>query len=595
VVLPDSPSALFAAALVAAFALPFEAIPPLVSTPWFTLTDDKLVLLVLLAGWLTLGLAGERSALSEAGWRAILPTRAEWRLLLPTLAFIVVTLVSARLAAPEYADEAVRFVARLLAAALFMLLGLRLGRDVRQARGLLWAVAFGAGLSGLLGLGEALRWAPLDPVLALFKVAPTRVGGDVRASASFQYATIAAMYFEMVAPLAIVLAATSRRRLGLLLGVGIAVACTANVVLSLTRAGMLTLAVAYAALVVVAWARVDLRRVLVPALASAGVLVGGAILLFLHDPVFDLRLQTESDADWYGAAYSAPATLQLQADHTSTVDLDVRNEGRITWTTSGTHPFALGYRWLTADGTGVLDVAPAEVSLSHDVEPGHTIHVRADLAVPDLPAGTYRLDWGMLQRDVLQFYERGWADAETEVSIAPSTTEMTGPTGSTPPGVSPRDDGEAPWVVGRMDLWGAALRLIAVHPLLGVGPDNFRHYYGAVLGLEAWDERVEANNVYLEVLADLGVLGLAAFVWVVAGPLVAAGRGALARGSRAYLALGVGLSLVAFLVHGLLDAFLAFNPTAWLFWLLLGLAATSQDGGVGRLSDTDQKPQVSGR
>jgi hypothetical protein len=598
VALPDSPSALFAAALVAGFALPFEAIPPLVSTPWFTLTDDKLVLLVLLAGWLTLGLAGERPALWEAGWRAILPTRGEWRLLLPTLAFVVVTLVSARFAAAEYAGEAARFVARLLAAALFMLLGLRLGRDVRQARGVLWTIALGAGLSGLLGLGEAVRWAPLDPVLALFKVAPTRVGADVRTSASFQYATIAAMYFEMVAPLAIVLAATARRRLGLLLGVGIAVVCTANVVLSLTRAGLLTLAVVYTALVVVGWARANLRRVLLPALASAGVLIGGAILLFLHDPVFDLRLQTESDADWYGAAYSAPATLQLQADHISTVDLDVRNEGRITWTTSGTHPFALGYRWLTADGSGVLDVAPAEVSLSHDVEPGDTIHVQANLAVPDLPAGTYRLDWGMLQRDVLQFYERGWADAETEVSIAPSTTDGTsgtGGTGGTPPGVSARDDGEAPWVVGRMDLWGGALRLIAAHPFLGVGPDNFRHYYGAVLGLEAWDERVEANNVYLEVLADLGVPGLAAFAWVVAGPLVAAGRGALARGPRAYLALGVGLGIVAFLVHGLLDAFLAFNPTAWLFWLLLGFAAAPQDGGAARGSDTDQKPQVSGR
>jgi O-antigen ligase len=478
-----------------------------------------------------------------------------------------------------------------------MQLGLRLGRDVRQARGVLWAIALGAGLSGVLGLGEALRWAPLDPVLALFKVAPTRVGGDVRASASFQYATIAAMYFEMVAPLAIVLAATARSRLGLLLGAGIAVVCTANVVLSLTRAGMLTLALVYAALVAIGYASGGLRRVLLPALAGAGVLVGGAILLFVHDPVFDLRLQTESDADWYGAAYSAPATLQLQADQTSTVDLDVRNEGRITWTTSGTHPFALGYRWLTADGTGVLDVAPAEVSLAHDVEPGDTIHVQADLAVPDLPAGTYRLDWGMLQRDVLQFYERGWADAETEVSIAPAVTTATGGTGGTLPGVSPRDDGEAPWVVGRLDLWGAAVRLIATHPLLGVGPDNFRHYYGAVLGLEAWDERVEANNVYLEILADLGVLGLAAFAWVVAGPLVATGRGVLARearGLRAYLALGVGLSLVAFLVHGLLDAFLAFNPTAWLFWLLLGFAAALGPASVRR-SDPDQKPQVSGR
>ncbi len=488
------------------FALPFEAIPALVSTPWFGLTDDKLLLLVLIVGWLLQGTrslsrdgadasgagvaampegargvrgpaevvapswasapslaslaggasgqrvarpsavvsepggsrramgisaAGTQSAgevaetagavgrsgasgtdaetradgsprvagaveaagasraagAGAAGWLVTLPTWAEWRWLLPSLVFIVVNLVSARLAAAEYADEAVRSVARLLAAALFMLVGLRLGRDLRQARGVLWAIVVGAGLSGVLGLGEAVRWAPLQPVLELFKVAPTRVGGELRVSASFQYATIAAMYFEMVAPLAIVLAATARRRSAQLLGVGIAVVCTANVVLSLTRAGMLTLFTIYAALAVVGCARGNLRRVLPPTLLSAAALIGGAILLFVHDPVFDLRLQTESDADWYGADYAAPATLTLQADHTSTVGLDVRNEGRIAWTSSGNHPFALGYRWLTDDGTGVLDVTPAEIPLAHDVQPGETIHLQANVAVPDLAGG----------------------------------------------------------------------------------------------------------------------------------------------------------------------------------------------------------------
>src|SRR6185312_14459796 len=127
-------------------------------------------------------------------------------------------------------------------------------------------------------------------------------------------------------------------------------------------------------------------------------------LLLAGNPVFDMRLVSESDADWYGAAYHAPGALDLSANQPAMVDLDVRNEGRITWTSSGTHPFALGYRWLTEDGNGVLDVPPAEVALSHDVEPGETIHLQALLRVPDLPSGTYRLDWGMLQRDVLQFY-----------------------------------------------------------------------------------------------------------------------------------------------------------------------------------------------
>jgi hypothetical protein len=548
----------FWAACGAALVLPFAAIPPLIVTPWVSLTDDKLALLVLIGAWLLLG-------------RSALPTLREWRLLLPTLSLILVALISAKMAPPDYAAEALRFIVRLLSAGFFMLVALRIGQSSTQSRGLLWAVALGGGLSGLLGLGEALRWAPLEPVLALFKVAPTRVGSDVRVSGSFQYATIASMYFEMVAPLAIVLAATASRNSLRLLGAGIAVMCTANVVLSLTRAGMLTLLLIYAVLLVAAFARRSWRTALAPAAASAIALVSGAVLLFVHDPVFDLRLVTESDADWYGAVYRAPGALDVKPNQTSTVDLDVRNAGRITWTSSGNHAFALGYRWLTQDGSGVLDIPPAEVRLSHDVGPGETIHLQAMLEVPDLPAGSYRLDWGMLQRDVLQFYERGWADAETRVTI-----DGVSGSASSLPGITPRDDGEAPWVVGRLDLWGAAVHLIAAHPVLGLGPDNFRHFYGAELGLEGWDERIQANNVYLEILADLGVLGLAAFVWLVAGPLIN-----LARDWRGCLvSLGIALSIGAFLFHGLLDSFLAFTPTALLLWLLLGLA---------------QKPQVSGR
>jgi O-antigen ligase len=264
----------------------------------------------------------------------------------------------------------------------------------------------------------------------------------------------------------------------------------------------------------------------------------------------------------------------------------------------------------------------------------------------------------MLQRDVLQFYERGWANAETAITVSPGFAAVA------MPAVLERDDAEAPWVVGRLELWGAALRLIQTRPLLGVGPDNFRHLYGAQLGLETWDERVQANNLYLEVLADVGLLGLAAFLWVIAAPLLVARRLLTARFARslsrdkessneedlfygeysdtrrgaaqrrsavdlltarfarslsrdkessneedlshreysdtrrgaaprrsaesgsgeakAAIVLGVTAAIVAFLVHGLLDSFLAFTPTALLLWMLLGMLAA-------------QKPQVSGR
>ena len=77
-----------------------------------------------------------------------------------------------------------------------------------------------------------------------------------------------------------------------------------------------------------------------------------------------------------------------------------------------------------------------------------------------------------------------------------------------------------------------------------------------------------------------GVLGLAAFLWQVLPGLRTFG----ALRSRNPLTLGLGLTVVAFLVHGLLDSFLTFTPTALLCWMSLGLAAALL-----------QKPQVSGR
>ena len=312
---------------------------------------------------------------------------------------------------------------------------------------------------------------------------------------------------------------------------------------------------------------------LLPALASAAVLLGGASLLLAHDPVFDLRLQTESDADWYGAVYSAPATLDLQADRTSTVDLDVRNAGRMTWTSSGNHPFALGYRWLTGDGDGVLDVPPAEVPLTHDVEPGETIHLRASLAVPDVPPGTYRLDWGMLQRDVLQFYERGWADAETQVSIGRERDVR-----RRCPDIYPRDDDRG--AVGRRaaGACGApAARLIAAHPILGVGPDNFRHYLWRGAGTGGVGRTGSGQQHLSRNPGRPGRAGPGGLC--VADRRTAGGCGVgnfQSSAAHAYVALGVGLAIVAFLVHGMLDSFLAFNPTAWLLWLLLGIASASR-------------------
>jgi hypothetical protein len=542
----------FPALLLLALVLPFEVIRPIVGTPWLSLTDEKIVFLLLAAAWL---LQGQRA----------IPTRAELRSLVPSIVLTLVALASAVLAL-DYVDDALRVVWRFGVVTFAALVALRVANGGRL-QPLLWAIVVGAGLSALFGLAEASGWSALDPVFGLFKVAPTRIGAAIRISGSFQYATIASMYFEMVTPLALFLAGSARTRWLRVLAAGIAVLCVVNVALSLTRAGMLTVAL-------VLLVALSNRRMRWPALTALAALLAMVAVLFRTTPAFDMRLSTESDADWYGAAYAAPASLTLAPGQVASIDLDVRNEGRIVWSSQDRrHPFALAYRWLSADGSGVLDIAPGEVSLPRDVQPGETVRLSATVPVPALPAGTYRLDWGMLQRDVVQFYERGWANAQTTVNVPALPVNASAP----PPGVTPRDDEEAPWVVGRLDLWTAGWRLALARPLLGYGPDNFRHFYGTQLNLESWDERVQANDVYLELLVDVGIVGLVAFLWQVV-PILR--RTLLGSGT----ALALGLALLAFLVHGLLDSFLTFTPTAVLFWLVLGVGAA-----------TAQKPHVSGR
>jgi O-antigen ligase len=81
---------------------------------------------------------------------------------------------------------------------------------------------------------------------------------------------------------------------------------------------------------------------------------------------------------------------------------------------------------------------------------------------------------------------------------------------------------------GRRDLWTMAGRLIARHPLTGVGVGGFRDSSVRVLvepGVVTRDEYVlddpkPPHNIYLEVLAELGVVGAAVFAVAIAALLM---------------------------------------------------------------------------
>jgi O-antigen ligase len=168
-------------------------------------------------------------------------------------------------------------------------------------------------------------------------------------------------------------------------------------------------------------------------------------------------------------------------------------------------------------------------------------------------------------------------------------------------------------------LWGAAVRMWSARPLLGIGPDVFRHAYGPELGLWIWDDRLHTNSLYLELLVGTGVAGLVAFLLLIAQALWRAARvlapirtkdegrwtkddglataplsSIIDRRSsvdtvvggdhnrQKWMALGCAVALLTFLVHGVLDMFLEYSATNLLLWALIGaLGGLAASGGSG--------------
>jgi O-antigen ligase len=117
-----------------------------------------------------------------------------------------------------------------------------------------------------------------------------------------------------------------------------------------------------------------------------------------------------------------------------------------------------------------------------------------------------------------------------------------------------------------------ALRMARNRPLLGVGPDNFRWVYGDFAGLTVWDTGSHANSLYFEWLADLGVPGLAAFVWLAFALLRTSLRSLRSVDSGWLWRLGLFGALAAWFLHGLFDYFFEPLPTNVAFWLVAALA-----------------------
>ena len=129
----------------------------------------------------------------------------------------------------------------------------------------------------------------------------------------------------------------------------------------------------------------------------------------------------------------------------------------------------------------------------------------------------------------------------------------------------------------RLNMWRTAARMFASHPVLGIGPDNFRLEYGDVAGLPNADQRTHTNSMYIEMFVGGGLVGGIAFLWLMWKAADLSGR-ALRRHAdpRVMLAFGVAAAVSAVLVHGVVDSFFSFTPTYVVIAFTLGLAARGE-------------------
>jgi O-antigen ligase len=139
--------------------------------------------------------------------------------------------------------------------------------------------------------------------------------------------------------------------------------------------------------------------------------------------------------------------------------------------------------------------------------------------------------------------------------------------------------------VERLAHWAAAGSMWSQRPWLGQGPGHYEIAYAAHR-LPRWPAPLgHAHNDYLQALAETGLLGLLAWLALLAALLWTCARAALGRGPRrgglwrATLGLGALGVWAATVTHGLFDRLYVHDMTVHL-GLLTGLVLATAAGGA---------------
>lgn len=495
--------------------------------------------------WLVLGLGIVLIAAALSSATALYDASAAWK-------------VSLRLVGAALVGWALAYAASTIARALTLV----------GAVGLLAAT-----VSAGLGIAEFFTgWDVLGPLLSAFRDEPLTVGGvATRATGSLLHPNVAAWYWGVAGIGAVLVTVTARRRAVSALAIAAAAVLLIAATLAMSRGALLGTG---AAALTAAWLLVRDRRDL---RGAAIVLVGlpvVVVVVALASPIARTRLVTETDAEWYRAAITAPDTVAFEGPSVE-VPLQVHNASPIAWPSTGNGSVAVSYHLYSTSGE-LVTYQGEETPLGSDIVAGATVEVTAQVLAPDAP-GEYRIKWDLLQ-DGRTWFSARWPldDASTVGTVTPDVASMAPPTDRKPGPDAGQQDLVFSRTFPRSQLWMIAREMLAARPLNGIGLDNFRLGYGTWAGLDAWDTDINSHNLYLEVALGIGVLGAIALFAVAGIAVLRAYR--LARASPVNAAAVSLLILAAIAVHGLFDAFLTHSTPMYLVASALVVALTGRRG-----------------
>jgi len=111
----------------------------------------------------------------------------------------------------------------------------------------------------------------------------------------------------------------------------------------------------------------------------------------------------------------------------------------------------------------------------------------------------------------------------------------------------------------RLNYWQESLNVIKAHPFVGVGLGNLN------LQMSRY-----AHNSYLQILAEMGLLGLLSFAWIVYA-VFKSGFKNLKQSLYKNQIAGLLTSSTVFLIHNFLDFTFFLPEVSLIWWLALGL------------------------